>query len=78
MSKLVPVARFLTRELAEVARAALDEAGIEATVSADDAGGMIPLNNGVEVLVRDDQLAVARALIEPEDRADSAPEGETP
>lgn len=74
MSELVSVARFLTREQAEIARAALEQAGIEATVHADDAGGMVPLPNGVDVKVLSEHAAAARAIVEPEDRATREPD----
>ena len=71
MSKMVSVARFLTREQAEVARSVLVDAGIEATVSADDTGGLIPTSMGVDVMVMEEHAAAARVLIEPEDRSDA-------
>lgn len=77
MSELVSVARFLTREQAEIARAALEEAGIDATVFADDAGGMVPLPNGVDVKVMAKDEAAARAIVEPEDRTDPRPDDES-
>ena len=73
MSKLVSVGRFLDRESAEVARAMLTAAGIEATVSADDAGGMIAMPTGVDVLVLEEHAAAAQALIEPDDRSTAEP-----
>lgn len=73
MSKLVSVGRFLTREQAEIARSVLSESGIEATVSADDTGGLIAMPNGVDVMVLEEHVAAARALIEPEDRSDAEP-----
>ena len=74
--KMVSVARFLTREQAEVARAALEEAGIDAVVSADDTGGLIATPMGADVMVMEEKLAAARVIIEPEDRSDSEPADE--
>lgn len=68
MSGMVCVARFDTREDAEIARVALEAAGISATVSADDVGGVIHLTNGVEVLVMEEDVAAATDTIPPEDR----------
>ena len=68
MSDLVTVARFENREEAEIARAALAEAGIEAMVSADDVGGMVHLTNGVEVKVMEEKAEEAKAIIHEEDR----------
>lgn len=71
MSELVTVARFESREDAQIARSALAEAGIEAMISADDVGGMVPLTNGVDVKVLEEHVAAARAVIQPEDRPEA-------
>jgi hypothetical protein len=42
MSETVCIETYATREEAEMAKGLLAEAGIEAMVSADDAGGMYP------------------------------------
>ena len=77
MTEMISVARFLTREEAEIARAALEEAGIEAAVFADDAGGMVPsLPTGVDVKVMAPDAAAAEAIIKPQDHADAEPAGE--
>lgn len=68
MSAMVTVARFESREEAEIARVALSEVGIEAMVSADDVGGMVPLTNGVDVKVLEENVDRAKAVILPEDR----------
>ena len=73
MSQLVSVGRFMTREQAEIARAALENAGIESTVSADDTGGMIAMPTGVDVMVLEEHVAAAEAIIQPEDRSDAEP-----
>ena len=73
MSAMVTVARFESREDAEIARVALSEAGIEAMVSADDVGGMVPLTNGVDVMVLEENVEKARTVIRPEDRPSAEP-----
>lgn len=72
------VASFLTRIDADLARTALEAAGIEATVSADDAAGMRPhlWMGGVRLLVNTADLDRARAVLASTDEtsvdADSA------
>lgn len=78
MSALVTVARFESREDAEIARNALAEAGIEAMVSADDVGGLVPLTNGVDVKVLEEHVERARTIILPEDRPESTLPQDTP
>lgn len=74
MTEMISVARFLTREEAEIARAALAEAGIEAAVFTDDAGGMVPaLPTGVDLKVMASDAAAAEAIIKPADHADAEP-----
>ena len=68
MSAMVTVARFESREEAQIAKAALAEAGIESMVSADDVGGMVPLTNGVDVKVLEENVERAKAVIQPGDR----------
>lgn len=60
------VGTFANRQEAELARGALEASGIEATVSADDAGGEIPgldMSQGVAVLVRGEDLEAARQAL---------------
>ena len=71
MSAMVTVARFENREEAEIARAALAEEGIEAMVSADDVGGLVPLTNGVEVRVLEENVERAKTVIQDEDRPEA-------
>lgn len=71
MSKLICVGRYDTREEAIIARAALANAGIEASISADDVGGAIHLTNGVELLVLEENVPAALEIIPPEDRPDA-------
>lgn len=58
-------ATFLTRIDADLAKTALEAAGIEATVSADDAAGMRPhlWMGGVRLLVSSSDLERAKAVL---------------
>jgi hypothetical protein len=63
---LVCVATFQYRHEAELARGALQASGLEATVVADDMGSEIPsldLHQGVAVLVREADLALAKEIL---------------
>ena len=58
---------FLNRFEADVAKSALDAAGIESIIRADDAGGMRPgmwMGSAVELLVHDDDLERAVEILE--------------
>jgi hypothetical protein len=66
MSELISVRTFRDRPEAEVAKAKLASAGIEAVVSADDAGGWQPgqpFVRGVRLLVDPRDLAAAIQLL---------------
>jgi Putative prokaryotic signal transducing protein len=69
------VATFLTRVDADLAMTALEAAGIEAMVSADDAAGLRPhlWMGGVRLLVSSADLDRARAVLA---GAESTPAGE--
>jgi len=63
---LVIVATFQSRPEAELARGALEAAGIAATIHSDDAGGMRPamaFSNGARVIVRSDDAKAARQIL---------------
>ena len=67
---LATVATYPTRGDAEIARARLDSAGIEALVIADDEGGLNPgfyAHYGVRVVVREPDRAAAVAILAPAD-----------
>lgn len=72
MTQLVCVQTFRTRSEAELAQAALEGAGIRATVRADDAGGTEPAliftTGGAKVLVALADAARARGILEPQRR----------
>ena len=63
----VIVATFQDRPEAELARGALEAAGIAATIHSDDAGGMRPaltFSNGARVIVRGADANAARQILE--------------
>ena len=63
--RLVPVAEYATRDEAEIVQGLLASAGIESTLSADDAGGAFPfvLSGGAQLLVDEDDVEAASELI---------------
>jgi len=64
-SELVVLKTFLTRIDADLAKAALESAGIEAVVGADDVGGTKPSlwMGGVTLLVRAEDQHDARKIL---------------
>ena len=58
---MVPVATFGTRSEAEIVQGLLASAGIDASISADDAGGAYPfvLSGGAQLLVDEDDVEAA-------------------
>lgn len=65
-SELVAVGTFLNRFQAEVAQSALDAAGIESLIRADDAGGLRPAMTfgiNVEIVVRAEDAARAEEIL---------------
>ncbi len=68
MSDLVVIARFRSRVEAELARSVLTDAGVDALLQADDAGGMyagIDLSSGgARLLVREDDADLALEALE--------------
>ena len=64
--QLIEVIECFTTAEAELARAHLATEGIEATVAADDIGGMCPgVSLGrIRLLVRNDDLAIAKQVLE--------------
>jgi hypothetical protein len=61
----VPVASYATRSEAEIVQGLLASAGIEASISADDAGGAYPfvLSGGAQLLVDEGDVEAASELI---------------
>jgi hypothetical protein len=66
-SDLVIVRTFLNRFEADLAKSALDAAGIDSMIRADDAGGMRPamlMGSAVELVVRTEDASRAAQLLE--------------
>ncbi|MFL5923535.1 MAG: hypothetical protein ACJ75Q_00260 [Gaiellaceae bacterium] len=63
--RLVPVATYATRSEAEIVQGLLASAGIDASLSADDAGGAYPfvLSGGAQLLVDQDDVKAASELL---------------
>jgi hypothetical protein len=62
---MVPVATFGTRSEAEIVQGLLASAGIDASISADDAGGAVPfvLSGGAQLLVDENDVEAATQLL---------------
>ena len=70
-SDLIVIHTFNSRQEAEMAKSALDAAGIEAMVVADDAGGTQPglwEGRGVAVVVNSENERAAREILDSEAR----------
>jgi hypothetical protein len=63
--RLIPIASYGTRSEAEIVQGLLASAGIEASLSADDAGGAYPfvLSGGAQLLVDEDDVKAASELL---------------
>jgi len=73
-SDLVVVRAFASQSEAEIARTALESAGIVTMIKADTIGGMRPhvgwSTGGFQLLVREDDLAEAKKILEgPEEQS---------
>jgi hypothetical protein len=68
-AKLVVVHAFASEPEADMAKSALESAGIDAMIQADSAGGMRPhlawASGGFKILVRDEDVAAAREVLKP-------------
>jgi type III secretory pathway lipoprotein EscJ len=64
--RLVPVGSFPTRSEAEIVQGLLASAGIDASLSADDAGGASPfvLSGAAQLLVDEDDFDAASELLD--------------
>jgi hypothetical protein len=64
---LVPVGTFLNHIEADLAKSALEAAGIESMIVSDDCGGVRPhlWMGGVQVLVRDEDAQRAIEILNP-------------
>jgi cell division protein FtsN len=65
---MVPVATFGTRSEAEIVQGLLASAGIDASISADDAGGAYPfvLSGGAQLLVDENDVEAATQVLSSE------------
>jgi hypothetical protein len=65
VGRLIAIGSYGTRGEAEVVQGLLASAGIEALISADDAGGAYPfvLSGGARVLVDESDAAAASELV---------------
>jgi hypothetical protein len=67
-SKLIVVGLFGSEPEAEIAKTALDAAGIDAMIQADTAGHMRPhiawSSGGFKILVREEDATAAREILE--------------
>jgi hypothetical protein len=61
---LVVIRTFFHHIQADLARSALGAAGIESTISADDAGGMWPGGNRVRLLVEQEDAEAADEILQ--------------
>jgi hypothetical protein len=63
--RLVPVATFGTRSEAEIVQGLLASAGIDASISADDAGAAYPfvLSGGAQLLVDENNVEAATQVL---------------
>jgi hypothetical protein len=66
VGRAVPIGSFATRNEAEIVVGLLESEGIEASISADDAGGAYPsfeFTGGVLVLVDESEAQAARDAV---------------
>ena len=79
-AKLVVVQSYGTRPEADVAKSVLEDAGVSAMIQADTAGGMREhlawSGAGFKILVREEDVAVARDLLTPPTEGDLGPDFE--
>ena len=78
-TKLVVVDAFGTGPEAEMAKGALQAAGIDAIIQADDVGGMRPhvawSSGGFKLIVREEDAAAAREILQPQSEEGEDPPG---
>ncbi len=60
----VVVRSFATHIEADLASSALAAAGIDASIRADDCGGVYPFKGGVELMVAQEDLTVAAEVLD--------------
>ncbi len=79
-TKLVVVQSYGSRIEADLAKSALEDAGIEAMIQADTAGGMREhlawSGAGFKILVREEDATVARDVLTPQAEGDESPDAD--
>jgi len=79
-SKLVVVRSYGSRPEADLAKGRLEDAGIQALIQADTAGGMREhlawTGAGFKILVRDEDATLAQDVLTPITEGDAIPEAE--
>jgi hypothetical protein len=79
-SKLVVVRSYGNRPEADLAKGMLEDAGIQALIQADTAGGMREhlawTGAGFKILVRDEDATLARDVLTPIAEGDAIPEAD--
>lgn len=60
---LIVISTFPSVMDAQIAKGALDDAGIDSMIRADDAGGMYPTIRGAALLVRSEDAVEAREIL---------------
>ena len=79
-AKLVVVQSYGSRPEADLAKGALEDAGIRAMIQADTAGGMREhlawSGAGFRVLVREEDATVARDVLTPSVQSDESADGD--
>jgi len=79
-AKLVVVQCYGSRAEADLAKSALEDAGVQAMIQADTAGGMREhlawSGAGFKILVREEDAAVARDVLTPPAEGDLGPDFE--
>jgi hypothetical protein len=80
-TKLVVVQSYGSRTAAELAKGALEDAGIQAMIKADTAGGMREhlawSGAGFQIVVREEDVSVASDVLTPPVEADQSLDAET-
>ena len=62
-ANLIVVSRFRSTVDAQIAKGALDGAGIDSMIRSDNAGGMYPAIDGAELVVRAEDVEKANEVI---------------
>lgn len=81
-SKLVVVQSYGSRPEADLAKGALEDAGVQALIQADTAGGMREhlawSGAGFKILVREEDAILAREVLAPPVEGDESPDADFP